>query len=188
MCSVSFVPLEDGFILTSNRDEKIGRLTYEPQLYFENNALLLYPKDANAGGTWIVAKENNTCIVLLNGAFENHQKKAQYRKSRGLILKEIITAEDPFFHFSKMNLKDIEPFTLIIFFKATLTDVKWDGVRKHILPKSTTQPHFWSSATLYNQEASGLRSFTLQNPPSQLLLFYGFTKTRIQKTQNSDWL
>ena len=158
MCSVSFVPLEDGFLLTSNRDEKSYRPTIEPKIYFENGVELLYPKDEKAGGTWIVAKEDGTCIVLLNGAFENHQKKDDYIKSRGIVLKEIITAEDPKFYFSEMNLKQVEPFTLIIFHNTQLMEVKWDGVEKHIIPKLIKQPHFWSSATLYNQSQQHIRN------------------------------
>ena len=157
MCSVSFVPLEDGFLLTSNRDEKSYRPTMEPKIYFENEVKLLYPQDEKAGGTWIVAKDDGTCIVLLNGAFVKHQKKEDYCKSRGVVLKEIITAEEPIFYFSEMNLKQIEPFTLIIFQKSILTEVKWDGIEKHIIQKSLDKPHFWSSATLYDQSQQDKR-------------------------------
>jgi len=163
MCSVSFVPLEDGFLLTSNRDEKKYRPTIEPKLYLENNTRLLYPKDEKAGGTWIVAKEDGTCIVLLNGAFKNHQKKENYRKSRGVILKEIITAEDSKFCLLEINLKNVEPFTLIIFQKNELTEVRWDGVEKHIIPKPINKPHFWSSATLYNSDQQGIRQQWFQD-------------------------
>lgn len=158
MCSVSFVPLQEGFALTSNRDEKSYRPTIEPKVYFENGVNLLYPKDEQAGGTWIVAKEDGTCIVLLNGAFVNHPKKGHYTKSRGVVLKEIVRTGDPVFHFSEMHLKDIEPFTLIIFHNSTLTEVKWDGTKKHIIPKSIQEAHFWSSATLYNKNQQEKRN------------------------------
>ncbi|CAH8295824.1 transport and Golgi organization protein 2 [Mariniflexile fucanivorans] len=163
MCSVSFVPLEGGFLLTSNRDEKSYRPTIEPKIYFENGVELIYPKDKKAGGTWIVAKEDGTCIVLLNGAFENHQKKDFYTKSRGVVLKEIIVDEEPVFYFSEVNLKQVEPFTLIIFQKNELTEVRWDGVGKYITPKSIDKPHFWSSATLYNQSQQDIRKQWFQD-------------------------
>lgn len=149
--------MQDGLLLTSNRDEKSYRPTIEPKIYSENGVKLLYPKDETAGGTWIVAKEDGTCIVLLNGAFENHQKCDHYDKSRGIVLKEIITARQPLFYFADMNLKAIEPFTLIIFQNGTLTKVIWDGVQKHIIPKSINKLHFWSSATLYNKSLQDLR-------------------------------
>lgn len=157
------MPLKDGFLFTSNRDEKRYRSTFEPKIYLENNVKLMYPKDEMAGGTWIVAKEDGTSIVLLNGAFEKHQKKEYYQKSRGVVLKEIITADNPMFYFSEANLKQVEPFTLIIFQNNDLTEVKWDGVEKHIIPKSIKKPHFWSSATLYDQSQQNIRKQWFQD-------------------------
>lgn len=163
MCSVSFVPIKDGFLFTSNRDEKTYRPTIEPKIYIENKVKLMYPKDDKAGGTWIVAKEDGTCIVLLNGAFINHQKKENYRKSRGVVLIEIITAKDPLSSFYEINLKQIEPFTLIIFHNDQLTEVKWDGVEKHIIPRLNNKPHFWSSATLYDLNEQRIRQQWFQD-------------------------
>lgn len=157
MCTVTYIPQNDGFILTSNRDEKTYRSTIPPKIYTEKATRLLYPKDKKAGGTWIVATENGTCIVLLNGAFENHQKKQSYRKSRGAILLEVIEAENPIDYFNETNLLDIEPFTLIIVQNNQLTEAKWDECNKHIIEHSTLETHIWSSATLYNQEQRSLR-------------------------------
>lgn len=151
MCTVSFIPMQEGFLLTSNRDEKSYRPTIAPKVYTENEVKLLYPKDKKAGGTWIVTKEVGTAIVLLNGAFINHHKKPNYSKSRGVILMEIIQAEKPLLHFQEMNLDNVEPFTLIIFQDTVLTEVKWDEVEKHVFNKSIKKPHIWSSATLYNR-------------------------------------
>ena len=151
MCTVSFVPLQESYLLTSNRDEKIYRPTITPKVYAQNEIKLLYPKDEKAGGTWIVAREDGTCIILLNGAFINHQKKENYSKSRGVILMEIIQAKFPLLHFQEMNLENVEPFTLIIFQNNVLTEVKWDEVEKHVFNKSIKKAHIWSSSTLYNR-------------------------------------
>jgi hypothetical protein len=32
---------------------------------------ITYPKDADAGGTWIAKHENGNAVVLLNGGFKN---------------------------------------------------------------------------------------------------------------------
>lgn len=143
--------MQNGFILTSNRDEKSYRPTIAPKVRTEDGVRLLYPKDEKAGGTWIVAKEDGTCIVLLNGAFTNHLKKPDYSKSRGVILMEIIQAKYPLSYFQEMNLDNVEPFTLIVFQNNTLTEVKWDEVEKHCIDKSIKTPHIWSSVTLYNR-------------------------------------
>lgn len=151
MCTVTFIPLKDKYVLTSNRDEKAHRPTLSPKLYKFDNAKFIFPKDEKNGGTWIVARVDGTCIVLLNGAYVRHTKKDSYRSSRGLILLDIIKAKVPLSYFIDMELDNIEPFTLIIFHNNILTEVKWDGVDKHILDKSIHKPHIWSSATLYSR-------------------------------------
>lgn len=189
MCTVSFVPVQGGFVLTSNRDEKIDRPTISPKVYSENEVKLLYPKDSKAGGTWIVTKEDGTTIILLNGAFVNHLKKPNYSKSRGVILMEIIKAEDALFHFSQMDLHDVEPFTLIVFQNNTLTEVKWDEVEKHSIHKSTKRPHIWSSATLYNRKQKNTRRdwfdvFCRSNNPLSLEKILSFhTNTHASNTE-----
>jgi uncharacterized protein with NRDE domain len=157
MCTVTYVPQNDGFILTSNRDEKKYRPTISPKVYIENAIKLIYPKDVKAGGTWIAANKNGACIVLLNGAFENHQKKQSYRKSRGSILLEVIEAENPVDYFYDLNLNNIEPFTLIVIQKNQLVELKWDESTKYAIFHSISETHIWSSATLYNQEQRSLR-------------------------------
>ncbi|MEZ7498140.1 NRDE family protein [Flavobacterium sp. Arc3] len=180
MCTVSFIPLKEGFLLTSNRDEKSYRPTISPQVYSENEIKLLYPKDEKAGGTWIVARNDGTSIILLNGAFTNHTKQSNYNKSRGIILIEIVQAKFPLFYFQEMDLENIEPFTLIIFQLHTLTEVKWDGNEKHVFEKSIRKPHIWSSATLYSRKQKNLRKqwfedFCRHNEPLSMekaLLFH----------------
>ena len=160
MCTVSFLPLDNNdFILTSNRDETPLRKTISPQFYEENNATLLYPKDAFAGGTWIGASNRKRVICLLNGAFEKHQRKEFYRKSRGIIVTEFLVVDDAISEIHQTNFTDIEPFTLILVdFKSELKifELIWDGEKKHFQQLENT-PKIWSSATLYNQEMTSER-------------------------------
>ena len=73
MCTVTYLPLEnEGFILTSNRDESHIRKTIPPKKYVENGVELAYPKEQLAGGTWIGASTKNRLVCLLNGAFKKH--------------------------------------------------------------------------------------------------------------------
>lgn len=55
MCTVTFLPFKnDNFILTSSRDVPFARKRAEfPQKYTEDGTELIYPKDGQAGGTWI---------------------------------------------------------------------------------------------------------------------------------------
>jgi len=151
MCTVSFIPVRDNFVITSNRDEKtIRKNAIRPGLSIYNGRKLFYPKDGDAGGTWIVMKENGDAAVLLNGAFICHTAEPPYRLSRGIILLDIISTERPSLTFTKIDLKDIEPFTLIILENNCLYEFRWDGTEKYCKQLSINRGYIWSSFTLYD--------------------------------------
>ncbi|MGK4569406.1 NRDE family protein [Flavobacterium sp. 3HN19-14] len=132
MCTVSFVKANDKIIITSNRDEQVLReAAIEPQNYTVNDKKLIYPKDPKAGGTWYAIDGPGNVMVLLNGAAEKHEVKPPYRKSRGLIVLDIISGKSPFESWKQIDLDNIEPFTLILFEKRTfLYRLRWDGLQK----------------------------------------------------------
>jgi hypothetical protein len=151
MCTVSFIPVNDIFFITSNRDEKLTRKNaIAPGMFIYNGQKLFFPKDVDAGGTWIVMKENGDAAVLLNGAFICHKAEPPYRLSRGIILLDVISSERPSVVFTKMNLQDIEPFTLILLENNCLYEFKWDGTEKYCKQLNVDRPFIWSSATLYD--------------------------------------
>ena len=151
MCTVSFIGVGNKFYITSNRDEKLSRRTALPPAVYEHNShKILFPKDADAGGSWIAAKENGDVAVLLNGAFISHRSTPPYRKSRGLILLDIFAKEKPSDAFLKTNLDEIEPFTIILFEDRSLFEFRWDGNEKFEKRFSAKGNYIWSSATLYD--------------------------------------
>ena len=158
MCTVSFVSLQDSVIITSNRDEHIQRKNAAaPAFHVLQNKKIIFPKDAKAGGTWFAAADNGTVAVLLNGAFVKHMANPPYRKSRGLILLEIIEADTSPDFFNEMNLGNIEPFTVILYQTDSLYELRWDGNTKHKRVLSTDENYIWSSATLYTNEVINRR-------------------------------
>ncbi len=158
MCTVSFVSLQHSAIITSNRDENIQRQNAAaPAFHILNNKRTIFPKDAKAGGTWFAAANDGTVGVLLNGAFVKHIAAASYRKSRGLILLEIIEAVLPLNFFKEIDLACIEPFTLILYQHGSLHELRWDGNDKHESALSISGNYIWSSSTLYSEEVSKLR-------------------------------
>lgn len=122
-----------------------------PRGYQLNEALLLFPKDGDAGGTWICLSDNLNVAVLLNGAFANHQSSAPYARSRGLVLIDILAEPTPTTGFSRINLKGIEPFTLILLQQFALYECRWNGDKKYMKQLSIEQDHIWSSVTLYDE-------------------------------------
>lgn len=154
MCTVTYIPLaEGGFILTSNRDEQVIRkAAIPPGKYQLNETSVFYPKDLQAGGTWIATTQNQFTLCLLNGAYRKHKRKEKYKLSRGQVLLD-------FFHFNNVeafsngyDFYEIEPFTLIIVDgknEPELFQLVWDGEKVHLEQKDANKENIWSSVTLY---------------------------------------
>jgi len=158
VCTVTYLPVKGGFYLTSNRDERVSRAqALIPARHDYNGQRLLYPTDPDKNGSWISAKGNGDVVVLLNGAFVKHTSQASYRKSRGLILIDIISANSPTQYFREMNLENIEPFTLVLYSGRELYECRWDGLDRRISRINKQMPHIWSSATLYDKAATAKR-------------------------------
>lgn len=184
MCTVTYIPTESGAIITSNRDEKTQRERAIPPIEYKiANTKIRFPKDPKGGGSWI-ATTASKIVVLLNGATENHIKKAYYRKSRGVILTELAVAENTLFYWDHLDLSDIEPFTIVCFENSKLVQLQWDASQKYFLEKDSSQPHIWSSVTLYSPEIRNKRRvwFTEfltkkeQTSPEDILHFHLFTE------------
>jgi hypothetical protein len=164
MCTVSFVFSNGKAILTHNRDEKVARPSaIEPQKYTVNNKNIYFPKDQKAGGTWYAVAENGTVLVLLNGADEKHQLKPSYRKSRGLIVLDLISSNSPIEEWNTIDLFGIEPFTIVLFQDKKLYQLRWNEIEKSFLNLDVNQSHIWSSSTLYPKESREHRAELFQN-------------------------
>lgn len=153
MCTVSFIPLSNTeFIFTSNRDESPLRKTISPQFYEENKTKLLYPKDQQAGGTWIGVSEHKRLICLLNGGFVSHKRKETYRMSRGVIVRQFLAEKNAIQAIKNYNFKGIEPFTIILvdwLQNLKLYEIVWDG-KDLFVESKPMKPIIWSSSLLYN--------------------------------------
>ena len=186
MCTVTFLPLNgSNFILTSNRDEQKERKTYPPKKYLENNIELVYPKDKKAGGTWLGTSSKKRLVCVLNGAFIKHKRKDNYKKSRGVLAKEILKEINLLRFIEAINLLGIEPFTMVIVDWNTgslnLFELVWDGNKKHFA-KLKNEPKIWSSSTLYTNEVKALRKEWFQ----KWLLKNDFSSENILKFHHSE--
>ena len=184
MCTVTFIPSSKQIFLTSNRDEKHWRATARlPEAYPGKFGKIIFPKDGDAGGTWFAVHENGNAVVFLNGGFLKHTPQPPYRKSRGLILLDLIDHESPIEGFRNILLVDIEPFTAVIWEDQKLYECRWDGHQKHELCLPPHIPHIWSSVTLYDQDVvikrrNWFNEWLEHNPnPTQeeILKFHQFT-------------
>jgi len=174
MCTVSFVAANDKIIITSNRDEAVLRPALKPAEYIVNGRKILFPKDPQAGGTWFATNEKSDVIVLLNGAAEKHKHLFTYRKSRGLIVLDLISSESAIQTWSEIDLDNIEPFTLVLFESGKLYQLRWDFSEKETVVLDTAKNYVWSSSTLYPNEIREKRS----------QWFYSFLETKSDVNEN----
>lgn len=151
MCTVSFIPLAGSVYITHNRDERAARLkALPPGVYNINDHQLLFPRDGEAGGSWVAINQNGNAAVLLNGGFINHINQGPYRKSRGIVFLELVASTSILHSWQGINLNGIEAFNLIVWDANRLFRCVWDGNNKHQTQMNETIPHTWSSATLYD--------------------------------------
>ena len=186
MCTVTFFKANSGeFVLTSNRDELVKRKTVQPAIYEQEGKHILYPKDKEAGGTWIAVSSKGVVCCLLNGGFDRHERKLPYRKSRGVVLLDVFNHSSVESFLATYNLEDIEPFTLIILDVQhnTLVQLVWTGVTKHIKDLNISKQYIWSSTSLYSKEQRELKSNTFN---SWLFTSKEYTKDNIYSLHAKD--
>ena len=160
MCTVTIFPKGDtNFVLTSNRDEAPNRTALNPDFYTINNTKMLLPKDELSDGSWIGVSDKNRLICLLNGGFVIHKRQEEYRQSRGVVVRDLLAAQDIEVSVESYDFNNIEPFTIVIAdWNKTLKfyELVWDGVEKHFT-KLPLEPKIWSSATLYSEDKKQIR-------------------------------
>lgn len=152
MCTLTYIPQGEGFILTSNRDEaKSRKVATFPKYKSIEGKSVLFPQDGDAFGSWIATSQNRL-VNLLNGAWENYTHQPPYRQSRGIVLLDSYKYAD-FKDFSlQYDFDNIAPFTIVCLdFKKDLIMyvLRWDGKERSIETLNPKEPHIFSSAPLY---------------------------------------
>jgi len=183
MCTVVFIPKGDKIYFASLRDENPLRpKAFVPNVYKENNVVILSPIDALAGGTWLGTTSSGSVIILLNGGVKKHERKTNYRKSRGIIVAELLASISPVLNWDLMDMQGIEPYTLVVWSEGNLFQLVWDGNNKYGAILKANQPYIWSSATLYDSDAKAYREQLFQqwlemNRPVSSMSLFDFFKS-----------
>ncbi|MFW0739899.1 hypothetical protein [Flavobacterium sp. T12S277] len=149
MCTVSFVNTRGIIILTSNCYEKPTRLgVIKPEKHTVEGKNIVFLKDSKTKGTCCIADEKGTVLFLLKGADMKYDVKLTYRKSRELIVLDVLNHESPKIFWNIINLEDIEPFTLVLYQDKRLFQLRWNGLKKESMELDINKNYMWSSATL----------------------------------------
>lgn len=162
MCLVSYSPTPDGYIICSNRDESPSRALSPLKVVKTQSVNLLCPLD-HKGGSWIICSDSGVSICILNGAFQNHKRRLDYRMSRGLMMKQFFEHSSTSQFLFQFDFEKIEPFTMLIRDKKGLYEFRWDGRHKFIKHLDENKLHVWSSCTLYTPGIQKQREEAFRN-------------------------
>jgi len=119
MCTLTFIPKPNGYLLGMNRDERLTReLALAPVPITTASLSAVYPRESG-GGTWIGSNAAGITFALLN---QNPGPQASVKeRSRGEIILALM--ESPHFseamrRFQQTDLRRLLPFVLVGIFPA----------------------------------------------------------------------
>ena len=94
MCTLSWIPLPDGYALAMNRDERRTRAPAIPPGPVDAGVPALLPVDGDAGGTWISVNDRGHTLALLNRWDESPYDAGTPVVSRGLLVRDLAGLPD----------------------------------------------------------------------------------------------
>ncbi|TNE28859.1 MAG: hypothetical protein EP346_07655 [Bacteroidetes bacterium] len=154
MCTLTYLPTNNGFIVTQNRDE--SPLRGKPIFpYKSESPLAHYPKDPDGDGTWMAATKD-TVVCVLNGAYEPHERHLPYKHSRGLL--PLLILNRPNHELKLSDAEELEPFSVFIFNSKYVRRYTWDAEDLYLEEFSPSDRHIFQSAPLYSPAMQSLRS------------------------------
>lgn len=156
MCTLTYLPTgKNTFLWTQNRDE--SPLRTSPGLVQHPNIKATYPKEPLSGGTWIGISQEDKVVSLLNGAFEQLPYVPSTKRSRGLVVLDYLESPSFDIFLKESNFEELEPFTMVVYERGDLLELRWDKTKTHQKKLDIQQPYIWSSSTLYPANIKTLR-------------------------------
>ena len=157
MCTLTFVPLKEGLVITANRDESPLRNAHSLSSYYSaRGEEYLIAEEPLRGGTNIAIGRTKRTAVLLNGAFHRHDMNKTYGLSRGIVVLKSLDDADLFAFADRFDFDTIQPFTLV-HFADTIQEIRWDGNAIHRIEFDMNRPRLWASAQMYTPEVIARR-------------------------------
>ena len=182
MCTITYLPYKNGYIVTQNRDESPLRAdAVFPVEETVGSQKILYPKDPEGSGSWFVSAKNGLTLCVMNGAYHPHKKDGQYAHSRGLIPLHYLAFADAEDFAKNYAYQKLEAFTLLVCSPLGVDEFIWDETDMNHF-RHPAKALIFQSAPLYNAEQKAFRKtlfnyFLAQNSTEEILDFH--TKTQI---------
>jgi hypothetical protein len=134
MCTVTILPLEQGFRLACNRDElRVRPAALAPVLRTLGSRQALMPVDPVSGGTWIAVHDAGLAMTLLN-VNPDQPDPARWagRRSRGLLIPGLLdaaTVREAYPRALALDAAAFPPFRLVMIDRRQWAQVRSDGGR-----------------------------------------------------------
>src|SRR3974377_1755989 len=132
MCTLSFLPEADGYVVGMNRDELKSRsMANGPEIQKTGEVHAIYPHET-WGGTWIAANSRGNLLALLNWNLANIGQLPEKLRSRGVIIPSLMkeeAAEGTERALKTCQLVGVHPFRLIGIFASQqeIREWRWGG-------------------------------------------------------------
>jgi uncharacterized protein with NRDE domain len=165
MCTVTIVPLDDGFRLRFNRDERRDRpIARPPAMHMVEARRAVFPVDPTSEGTWIGVNDSGLVIALLNrneaARSANAARDPESRVSRGRIAPVLLACGSPEEALDRCTTLDVaafDPFRLMIVQKTIAVAVTSDGRELSHEVVSLSRPVMRTSSSLGDDLVEGPR-------------------------------
>jgi transport and Golgi organization protein 2 len=160
MCTLTFVPHKNRYLLAMNRDESVARpLALPPQVFWLRSGLrAAYPHESS-GGTWVAVNEAGVALALLNRYLEGTQPPK--KRSRGELIPWLVASTS--MGAVRRSLRSLScdgmlPFRLVAVDPGCrcLLEVAWNGVSLACSELPWELRH-WFSSGLSDELASRYR-------------------------------
>jgi len=161
MCTFTWTaaPRRDGYDLFFNRDERHPRAVETPPAFGETDGLRwLAPRDAGAGGTWMLVNAAGLTLALLND-YATPWRPAGPARSRGLLVLDLAPARDlaaVAAGLAAVDLARLPPFHLVAV-SADASARRWHWNGEKLRPETLGSPACLSSSSFATSEVVAWR-------------------------------
>jgi Transport and Golgi organisation 2 len=162
MCTVTIVPLGNGFRLCCNRDERRNRPTAAPPMVQSlGQRQAIFPIDPTSQGTWVGVNDAGLTMALLNRTADQMNLLDETPEvSRGRIIPALLTcgsADEALEHCARLDAARFDRFRLLIMQGTTAIVVTSDTRAFLHDVVSVSQPVMWTSSSLGDDVVEGPR-------------------------------
>ena len=160
MCSVTFLPREEGFVLAMNRDELISRVpALPPRVHQRGDLAVLCPSEPS-GGTWIGVNSAGLAFSLLNW-HSQPDRTGEDLISRGEVVRALLSGRSSSAAaaiLKELPLRRMNPFRLISVSLPERLLAEWRSGSEVLTSKVCPwQRHHWFSSGFDEAKAIQVR-------------------------------